>query len=184
MWTNGASSVFAPALQLRGRAPTFARLASIPDGDAGVGATLRLMRECVHDAIVSSTQRVRECAISLVSQLPERHWIGEIRACHAFVRDGIRYTQDAEDYETVQTPEKTLEYKTGDCDDKATLLAALLKSIGHPARFVAVGINGGNFSHVLVETKVSDKWIAAETILPKPLGWYPPDATSRYVLKV
>jgi transglutaminase-like putative cysteine protease len=142
------------------------------------------MRGFVQNSIADPQQRVRETALSLVRGIPERHWVGEVSALHGFVRDQIRYTQDVDDYETVQSPEKTLQYMAGDCDDKATLLAGLLKSIGHPARFVAVGINGGPFSHVLVESKVSENWVPLETIIPKPMGWYPPDATSRYVLKV
>jgi transglutaminase-like putative cysteine protease len=188
LWHRSATApaVFAPAFAPRGlgATPTSAKLANLAPGDLGIGQTLRYMRECVRQSLINPQQIVREVALSLVRGVAERHWVGEIKACHAYARDGIRYTQDPDDFELVQTPEKTIQYRAGDCDDKATLLAALLKSLGHPAQFVAVGINGGAFSHVLIETRVGEEWIPAETILPKPLGWYPPDATSRYVLKV
>ena len=151
------------------------------------------MRDLAKSSVRSPDQIVRTKALDIVRSLPTRNWMAEIRALQEFVRDSIRYVRDPVDIELVQTPEQTLEIGQGDCDDKATLLAALLHSIGHPARFVAVGFDGtGNgFSHVLVETKVSSSgsdprdWMPLETILPdKPAGWYPPGVTNRYVLKV
>lgn len=170
---------------------TRATLAGLPGGRAGTVATLRHMRALALASIRAPDQRVRLTALSLTQNLPPRKWLLEIRALHKFMRDSIRYVKDPEGVELVQTPEKTLELRAGDCDDKSTLLAALLKSIGHPARFVAVGLNGRPFSHVLVETKVArtgdDKkdWLPLETILPgKMPGWFPPGVTSRYYLKV
>ena len=193
MWHTARSSVFAPAIPLGSDVPgtpTVAEVRGLSGGTLGVAETLRHMREFVRASLREGNQRVRETALYLVSNCPERHWRGEIVACHGFVRDRIRYVLDPDDMELVQTPAKTLDYGQGDCDDKATLLAALLKAIGHPCRFVAVGIGGGPFSHVLVETKIRSTghdlrdWLPLETILQVPPGWYPPDATSRYVLKV
>ncbi len=103
--------------------------------------------------------------------------MAEIERLWRFVRDQIRYVRDVHGVETVQTPERTLQIGQGDCDDKATLLAAMLESIGHPARYVALAFQPSNFSHVLVETKVGRgpraTWIAMETTELKPFGWYP-----------
>lgn len=166
------------------------RIADLPSGKDGTIATLKHMRDFVDDSQRNPEQIVRSKALDLVSGLPPRKWFAEIDALHRFVRDQIRYVRDPVDYELVQSPEKTLEIRQGDCDDKATLLAALLKSTGHPARFIAVGFNGDAFSHVLVQTKVdstgrdNDDWISLETIIDKPAGWFPPGVTSRYILKV
>lgn len=184
MWARDSSPVFAPAIPLRGLGSTVATVRPLAGGNAGTVDTLAYMREFVKGSLTSPQQQVRETALGLVSNLAARDWMSEIHALHRFVRDEIRYVMDPDEFETVQTPEKTLQYRAGDCDDKATLLAALLKSIGHPARFVAVGIRGGSFSHVLVETQIGEQWCPAETILPVPLGWYPPDATKRYTMRV
>lgn len=171
-------------------APPPFQLAEIPPGRDGAIATLKAMRDFVQSSIKNPAQTVRNKALDLVSGLPARKWFSEIDALHQFVRDQIRYVRDPEGYELVQTPEKTLENGQGDCDDKATLLAALLKSLGHPARFIAVGFNGDDLSHVLVQTKTDstgdDKkdWLSLETIIQKPAGWFPPGVTSRYILKV
>jgi transglutaminase-like putative cysteine protease len=165
-------------------------LAGLPPGDGATKATLRVMRDFVKESVRNPDQIVRKKAESLVLYLPARQWFQEIKACHEFVRDQIRYLRDPVDLERVATPEITLEMLQGDCDDKSTLLAALLHSIGHPVRFVAVGMNGEPFSHVLVETKIrntgNDKrdWMPLETILPKPAGWWPDGVTSTYRLKV
>lgn len=163
-----------------------ARLSGIPSGRDGVIATLRHMRDFARESIKTPDQTVRRCAneIFRIKNVPARKWLREIGALHEFVRDQIRYVKDPVGVELVQTPEATLTMRYGDCDDKSTLLAALLIATGHPCRFVAVGFDGNGFSHVLVEAKSGDKWIPAETIIPRPLGWFPPRVTSKYFLKV
>ncbi len=166
--------------------PLSAKLAGIPSGREGVVATLKHMRDFARSSLKTPDQTIRRCAIQIFRNkaVPPRKWLREISALHEFVRDHIRYVKDPDGIELVQTPEATLTLATGDCDDKSTLLAALLLATGHPCRFVAIGMNGAPFSHVLVEAKSGDKWIPAETIIPKPLGWFPPGVTSKYYLKV
>jgi transglutaminase-like putative cysteine protease len=170
--------------------PARVTLAGIPSGAQGTIATLKIMRGFVRDAVRNPDQTVRGRATALVSGLPARNWHAEIRALHSFVRDQMRYLRDPVDVELVQTPERSLEIMQGDCDDKATLLAALLDSIGHPARFVALGFNGEGFSHVLVETRIAhtgnDKrdWMPLETIIPREAGWFPEGVTSLYRLNI
>lgn len=161
-----------------------ARLATIPDGKAGMVATLKAMRQFARDAIRDPKQKIRSLALDIVASLPARSRIMEVKWLHEFVRDEIRYVRDPVDVELVSTPARTLEVRQGDCDDKSTLLAALLESVGHPARFKAVGLNGGPYSHVFVETKLGESWVPLETIINRPIGWYPQGITSSYILKV
>jgi len=164
--------------------PTRATLSGINGGTLGVRDTLICMRDYVRDAIRDPQQRIREMALEIVRPLPERAYGQEVAALHAWVRDNIRYVQDPEGLELVATPIKTVQYGQGDCDDKSTLLAALLTSLNHPSRFAAVGLDGNPISHVLVETRVGDRWIPLETILNVEPGWYPPNVTSKFLLKV
>lgn len=121
----------------------------------------------------------RQVADNLTKHLPQKAWIAEIRALHNFVRDEIRYLRDVNGIETVQYPEFVLRNRTGDCDDKATLLATLLEAIGHPARFRAVGFRPGVLEHVLVDTQVgkgrNKKWLPLETTENVDIGWQPPN---------
>lgn len=158
-------------------------LLDLPSGAEGVRVTLRLMRQLARDAMVDV--HLRDYAAQLVKDLPQKDWAGQVRLLHEFVRDGVRYIRDVDGVETVQTPAVTLSQRYGDCDDKATLLAAMLKSIGHPARFVAVGFEQpGRFSHVYVETPIGGRWIPLETTAYKPAGWQPPAVRARMILKV
>jgi len=152
--------------------------------------TLVEMRNFARASVRDPRQTVRELALEIVKPLAERDYGAEIIALHGFVRDNIRYVQDPEDLELVASPEKTLEYGQGDCDDKSTLLGAMLTSLNHPSRFAAIGLNRQPFSHVLVETKINSTgddrrdWLPLETILKVPPGWWPPGVTSKYVLKI
>ena len=120
-----------------------------------------------------------------MAQLPQYDRLGEVKALHAFVRDHIRYTNDPKNVELVQTPRATLEMGTGDCDDKSSLLAALLESIGRPARFVALAFKpSAMFSHVLVEVKHGKSWMPLETIRNVAAGWGPPNVSRRMVIHV
>lgn len=163
---------------------TPAQLGAISNGFEGMRDTLRVMRDFARASVRSPDQVIRNKAEELTRDLPPRQWFAEIRALHEFVRDQIRYLRDPVGVERVATPEATLMTGQGDCDDKSTLLAALLESIGHPARFVAVGMDGGPFSHVLVETQAGNRWIPLETIINRPAGWFPENVTSAYRLKV
>lgn len=131
---------------------------------------------------------VRSTALSLVQDLPQKAYKAEIERLWAFVRNQIRYVRDVHGVETIQTPERTLDIGQGDCDDKATLLAAMLESIGHPARFVAMAFTSNNYSHVLTETKIGHgykaMWFPLETTEDKPFGWYPSRPHARMVVTV
>lgn len=155
-------------------------LMGIPSGKAGILETLKIMTRLVRQGKKSLV--VRQTALHLIAGLDQKDWVGEVRALHAFVRDGIRYVHDITDVETVHTPEAVLELGQGDCDDKCVLLASLLESIGHPTRYVAVGFETpDSFEHVYVETRIGDSWIGAETTEPVELGWKPPGAVARLI---
>ena len=119
------------------------------------------------------TLRIRERAGALTNGCGQKDYACEVKKLHAFVRDQIRYLGDINGVETVTSPEKTLDYGYGDCDDKSVLLASLLESIGHPTRFVAIGFESGIFEHVYVETLIGTRWIALETTEPVEAGWQP-----------
>lgn len=152
-------------------------LQGIPSGPKGVNATLRIMRQLTRQG--KKYFPLRELALSLVENLNQKDWYGEIRALHTYVRDNIRYVKDINGIETVAQPQITVEMGQGDCDDKSVLLATLLESIGHPTRFVAIGFKPGHYSHVLVESKVGEKWIPLETTEPVSVGWYPKGVITR-----
>lgn len=144
------------------------------------------MARLARDASKDSRQYARFKAIEIfqAAGVPSRGFTQEVRALQQWVQSHIAYMRDPVDFELVQSPEVTLKLGRGDCDDQAVLLGSMLVATGHPSRFVAMGINHGPLSHVLVQTKIGETWTAAETILKKPLGWFPPDATSRLIRSI
>ena len=157
-----------------------ATVAEVPEGRDGIAASLRVMSQLVRE--YKKNPRIRDLAAQLVSDLPQKNFPGEAARLHQYVRDEVRYLLDVRDVETIQTPTLTLDLGAGDCDDKSLLLAALLESIGHHTRFLAVGFTPGEIDHVLVETKIGDQFVAAETTEQVPLGWRPPNVVDSIVM--
>jgi len=161
---------------------TVVTLQALPDGVAGVKQTLALMVKLARAG--KDTWPVRQLAEQIIGNVKQKAYLDEVKAVHEYVRDHIRYTRDIRGTETVATPEQTISRRLGDCDDKSLLVAALLEAIGHPTRFVAVGREPMDFCHVLVETRIGQKWISVETTENVPVGWYPAGMPYRLVYHV
>jgi transglutaminase-like putative cysteine protease len=98
-------------------------------------------------------------------------------ALHYFVCRHVRYQRDPLTVELVKTPMATLETGVGDCDDIATLLAAMVLLCGSEARFVTVGFRrGGPFTHVFCEGRdpKTKRWVTLDPVAgphtPEMLG--------------
>lgn len=146
-------------------------LAQLPDAAQGTRTTLQIMSALVNQ--FKTHPRIRGLALSLTEQLAPKDFAGEVNAIFEYVRDQIRYIHDVRGAETVQTPTVTLDAGQGDCDDKSTLLAALLESIGQPTRFKAIGQAAGEFQHVYVQTPIGGKWVSLDATHDVPAGWQP-----------
>lgn len=129
---------------------------------------------------------IRQLALSIIDRVRNhghKNFAAQVRALHSFVQSNIQYVKDVNGVETLATPTKTLEYRKGDCDDQAVLLASLLESIGHPTRFVAISmVPLGPFVHVYTETRLGRGWIPVETTEPWPAGKGPPKFADRMVV--
>lgn len=155
-------------------------LSALPDGTkAATRATLKRMSELVEYG--KKTADVRQKATDLTKYLAGKNWSAEVETLWDFVKNKVRYVRDIRGVETLYSPDVTLQQMSGDCDDKAMLLAALLESIGHPTRFVAVGFSLGEYSHVFPETLIGAKWVPLETTEDVSIGWSPPGVVSRMI---
>lgn len=79
-----------------------------------------------------------------------------VRAIDSWCRDHYRYRDESE--EIVRSPEFMLQdlasqgFVEGDCDDIATFIVAILKTLGIPARLFAMQSQpGGTYDHVFAE---------------------------------
>ncbi|MCI0695249.1 transglutaminase-like domain-containing protein [candidate division KSB1 bacterium] len=122
---------------------------------------------------------VRQKAIDVLFEygIRPKDYRGEIRTLFEWVKNNIRYTRDIHRVELLHTPRRMLELRAGDCDDMTILLAAMIKSIGHPVRLVLVGFNPQKkklFTHIYLEAFCKGWWIPLDATVNRPMGWAPP----------
>jgi len=128
---------------------------------------------------------IRTAALQILNQAGAagRDKIAEIAALYHFVRDVVQFRGDVNDLETLQTPVYTLTMRSGDCDDKVTLLNALLEAVGYKTRFVTLSQNAaGAMSHIYSQVQLPDQsWLSLETVRPVPMGTEPENFTKRAI---
>jgi hypothetical protein len=99
-------------------------------------------------------------------------------AIRDWVADNIAYKSDQDRWggDYWQTPEETLSYRTGDCEDFSILLCSLLRAYGIDAErvYVTLGVDGGEDGHAfLVEDWYYDgEWRRLESQAPARLSSY------------
>jgi transglutaminase-like putative cysteine protease len=157
-----------------------AYLAAIPPGDDGIAATLSLMARIAR--AYSKLPQFYVLAREITRDVESKDAFGEATAIYDFVRENVRYTGDIEGVESVQTPDRTLDLASGDCDDQSIMVATLALSLGLKARFQAAGLRGGDLEHVWPEIAIGDSWYAVDTTEPGGVGWRPPGITKRLIV--
>ena len=119
--------------------------------------------------IMPECQAVNETLRSVLGDPPytvSKLGFDDIRS---WVADNIAYESDKEQWgkDHWQTPEETLFYRTGDCEDFSILLCSLLRAYGIDAQrvYVALGVNGVQDGHAFViENWYSDgEWRRVES---------------------
>lgn len=126
---------------------------------------------------------VRAAAVQITRGLRQKDYLAEARAVHEWVRDQVRYVRDVAGVETLHTADRLLTDRAGDCDDKSVLIAALLGSIGHRLRFVAVGFGRQGFAHVYPEALIGGRWWPLEATEPWPMGQGPSRPPARTMIE-
>ncbi len=155
---------------------------SIHTGNSGVIDTLKIMRRMVRE--YRRNPLIIETVHTILAPIPAKQTLAELSALLSYVQNEIRYTQDVNEVEVLQTPVHLLETRQGDCDDMSTLLATLLEAAGYSAKFVAVGFDRENLSHVLVAVRYGADWMPLESTEPVNAGWFPPNVNKQYELNI
>ncbi len=121
------------------------------------------------------TIRTTAAEILIAEGIPAKDFYAEADAIFRYVQANIRFTQDINDVETLSPAQWVLANGYGDCDDFSVLIASMLESVGHKCRFMAISFEGPeDYSHVLVQTKIGNRWITADATENFPFGWQPP----------
>lgn len=163
--------------------PLNVTLHSYSNGLRGVAQTVGVMRGLVNSGKVDPV--IRQAAMSIVFLQPEKDAYSEAQAIFDHVQNRIRYVSDVYGVETIASAAKTLQGKSGDCDDKSILLASLFEAIGYPTRFIVAGYSTpGALEHVYVQVCLDGQWIDCDATEPYPMGWSGPDAVTLYTERI
>lgn len=94
---------------------------------------------------------IRHLVANIVKDVASGDYASECNAIYHWVDRNIRYLRDIHNVEFVQEPKELLRVGAGDCDDMATLLAAMFMAAGNRCEFVLVGFSSDRIpSHVFV----------------------------------
>lgn len=163
---------------------------TIPDGNAGITATLRAIDRLVDEALLDGS--VIELAHDIVRHLPARDTDAEASAIFNWVRAHVRYTHDpiATDPDVgpadqVKTPGRLIQEvrefgrAVGDCDDYVGLLLTLLRAVGIRCQAVVLSERPGPYSHVMVRyaSPRRKSWVTLDAITSNEPGWFPSHVT-------
>jgi hypothetical protein len=155
---------------------------TLQGGDDGIARSIRYMRALAlgHDGALNPL--VRQAAIEIVRGQPARDDAAQASAIFWWVKNHVEFRGESD--EVLQAPILTLKFRAGDCDDHATLIAALLRALGIRARFNTVAADPTapqEFTHVFTEAWIrrQNAWMALDTtVLQAKPGWRP-EAVSR-----
>jgi len=109
----------------------------------------------------------------------EKDNAGEAKALFEAVRKNVRYTSDIAGIDTYQKPSHTLRFRTGDCDDLATLACAAAATLGLPCRFKVIRTKGApDWNHIYAQIgfprRDPKKWVSFDASVNMPFGWEAP----------
>jgi hypothetical protein len=163
-------SLFRPAhLRPLGN-PGFASLAKFN----GPGDTIKLMISHARGTEGEQNLKVRQWAERIIKDIRPKDYLSEILSLRSWATSPwMHYVNDARHVEQVKTPFRVLTEiettgaATVDCDDIATLLAALGMCIGREARYTMAGFGTpGEYTHVFccLREPRSGKWIVCDPV--------------------
>lgn len=144
-------------------------------GDAGTRYTLNMMAAIARGA--SRSPPIRAVAHALIAQLPGTS-TAAIGAIRRYVATYVTFQNDPPGVEYVQQPVRLVQeiadhgVTYGDCDDVATLAAALGLSMGLRARYVVVAFRPlpTPYAHVYLELSGDGvTWEVLDTTRPRGL---------------
>lgn len=111
----------------------------------GSTPTLRVNRPRLIDVVTwmkrfahkgKSDLEVRQLVETICKDLVQGDYAGEVLAIYYWVCQNIRYMRDIHDVEFVKEPRQIVLTRSGDCDDIATLLAAMCMASGNTCEFL------------------------------------------------
>lgn len=119
--------------------------------NAKMSDTLAAMRRLANEG--KKDLEVRRLVEQLNASVAEGDYASELLSIYYWVKQHVRYMRDPAGVEMLKTPRNLLSTRSGDCDDIATLLAAMFMAAGNTVQFAIASFRAGQplYSHVFVE---------------------------------
>jgi transglutaminase-like putative cysteine protease len=128
---------------------------------------------------------VRRLCEVICEDLAQGDYAGECLAIYYWVCQNIRYMRDIHDVEFVKEPGQLIKTRAGDCDDMATLLAAMLMAMGNTCDFVLAHFHGdATPSHVYVRVHSPSGPIVLDPVANRDTGKMLGELTNHTVVPV
>lgn len=159
----------------------------VPDGNAGVCASMRRLAALIREGARASL--VRAYAATMAS--PE-HDLGAVERLTTWVRGVMRYTPDPPEMERLTAPAALLEeigrlgHAVGDCDEYVGLLGALLLALGFPVELVLLSMDADQvYRHVALAVYLPDgARVPVDVSSEYAVGWEEPEWTAKEVISI
>lgn len=115
-------------------------------------------------AVDITNETTNDFAVQLASQFPGEYNIGQICQIYDYVVNNWKYVNDSDKKENFRSASRSINNNlSGDCDDFAILMAALIESIGGDAR-ISFAYNE-NDGHAFTEVLASNSEAELQTIV-------------------
>lgn len=113
--------------------------------------------------------------------IDEKDYWGEVRAVFNWVRANVRYVRDIHRIDLFQQARRTIQTRSGDCDDYNILIAALLMTIGYPVRSKTIQTKDSeDWNHIYLQVGLPPGnprvWKTLDASVPRPAGWEAPSS--------
>lgn len=136
-------------------------------GTDSVASTLRYMKDLV---INSDRDRiVKETAKNIIKDIDPKDHERQVKEIVGWVRRKFKYVRDIYGTEELTDPVVILHSMaagrndySSDCDDFATLIAALLRVVGFRTRLEAVGVMSPYYNHARLSVFLNGEWVGIE----------------------
>lgn len=123
---------------------------------------------------------------------PEKDWQREVQTIYEVMRSNVRYLRDIFGVDTYQSPQRTLDTQSGDCDCITTAMGAMFMSVGYPialrimeTKDPGTGRRAGTWNHIFllvgVPPRDPKRWIPLDASLKAFPGWHPPKSITHKV---
>ncbi len=118
----------------------------------------------------SHNPRLRVLVSKILKPCKSKDFLCYVERIVDYVRRHVKYVDDPQRLELLQSPERTLKLRIGDCDDFTILTGTLLRLAGFPIRIVLGDPNrDGRYEHVYLKVMLPNKtWLTVDPTVELP----------------